>query len=251
MRIAVFADIHGNLPALEAVLGDLATRDTVALIINLGDCVSGPLWPAETCALLMQQAWPTVRGNHDRIVAFDERQGMGPSDAFARDALDEAQCTWLGAIPVTAAVNPDVCAFHGLPSSDTRYLLETIEQGRLAVSMPAKIATRLSPEALAKRVLLCGHSHQPRMIQLASGPLIVNPGSIGCPAYSDDHGLPHVSEAGSPHARYAIVTLREETIDVDLIAVGYDHAAAARRAEANHRSDWAHALSTGFSVPNS
>ena len=52
MRIAVIADIHGNLPALEAVLADIQRRN-VDRTINLGDCVSGPLWPREVCDLLM------------------------------------------------------------------------------------------------------------------------------------------------------------------------------------------------------
>jgi hypothetical protein len=52
MRIAVIADVHGNLPALEAVLADIESRD-VDRTFNLGDCVSGPLWPREVCDLLI------------------------------------------------------------------------------------------------------------------------------------------------------------------------------------------------------
>lgn len=48
MRIAVLADIHGNVLALDAVLDDLRRRGGADLIVNLGDCVSGPLWPRET-----------------------------------------------------------------------------------------------------------------------------------------------------------------------------------------------------------
>ena len=81
MRIAVIADIHGNILALEAVLADLARRGGADLFINLGDCVSGPLWPRETVERLMSLGWPTVRGNHDRRVrARSARSEMGPSD---------------------------------------------------------------------------------------------------------------------------------------------------------------------------
>jgi Calcineurin-like phosphoesterase superfamily domain len=52
-RIAIVADIHGNLPALDAVLADI-DEQAVDQVFNLGDCVSGPLWPRETCTLLMQ-----------------------------------------------------------------------------------------------------------------------------------------------------------------------------------------------------
>jgi predicted phosphodiesterase len=61
MRIAVIADVHGNLLALEAVLADIA-RHGVDLTVNLGDAVSGPLQPAETAKLLMKNNLPTVRG---------------------------------------------------------------------------------------------------------------------------------------------------------------------------------------------
>jgi predicted phosphodiesterase len=67
MRLAILADIHGNVLALEAVLTDLEHR-RVDEVVNLGDCVSGPLWPRETAQLLMRLDWRTVRGNHDRWV---------------------------------------------------------------------------------------------------------------------------------------------------------------------------------------
>jgi predicted phosphodiesterase len=67
MKIAVVSDIHGNVLALEAVLADL-TGEAPDVVVNLGDCVSGPLWPEETAAILRETSWPTVRGNHDRIV---------------------------------------------------------------------------------------------------------------------------------------------------------------------------------------
>jgi hypothetical protein len=62
MRLAVISDIHANLAALEAVLDDIETKSPDA-IINLGDCVSGPLWPRETVELLEARGIPSVRGN--------------------------------------------------------------------------------------------------------------------------------------------------------------------------------------------
>jgi predicted phosphodiesterase len=67
MRIAVISDVHGNLPALEAVLNDIKGRG-VDLTVNLGDCVTSPLWPKETFEALQSLALPTVRGNHDRWI---------------------------------------------------------------------------------------------------------------------------------------------------------------------------------------
>ena len=63
MRLAVISDVHGNLRALEAVLADIGTRG-VDLTVNLGDCVTSPLWPKETFEALQVLALPTVRGNH-------------------------------------------------------------------------------------------------------------------------------------------------------------------------------------------
>jgi predicted phosphodiesterase len=82
MRIAIIADIHGNLPAPEAVLADIA-RHEVDCTINLGDCVSGPLWPREVCDLLMARQDLSIRGNHDRWVSGTDPLRMGASDRYA------------------------------------------------------------------------------------------------------------------------------------------------------------------------
>jgi predicted phosphodiesterase len=247
LRLAILADIHGNLAALKAVLDDLDGRGPIERIVNLGDCVSGPLWPAETCQLLMSRDWPTVRGNHDRAVAFDDVAGMWSSDAFAHAALSAAQRTWLGALPCLAEFAPGVTAFHGRPNNDNRYMLDSIEGGRLVAAPAATVLKRLGTIALGSRLVLCGHSHQPRLLQIEGGALVVNPGSVGCPAYDDRAGIPHVSETGSPHARYAIADVPDDgSIAIDFLAVTYDHHAAAKRAQSNGRPEWAHALATGF-----
>jgi predicted phosphodiesterase len=87
MKIAVIADIHGNAVALEAVLADIAVRG-VDRVINLGDVVSGPLWPRETMDLLSGRDWLTIRGNHDRWVAGGDPAAKGALDRFAVTELD-------------------------------------------------------------------------------------------------------------------------------------------------------------------
>jgi predicted phosphodiesterase len=248
-RIAVIADIHSNLLALEAVLADLAARG-ITRVIDLGDCVSGPLWPAETCDRLMALGFPTVRGNHDRWVTELPPDRLGATDRFTRAALTDAHMGWLRALPPTQAL-PGMLAVHGIPGDDNWYLLERISGFRLVPDAPAAIAARLGTTPVNEPVglVLCGHSHQPRLMRLPNGPTVLNPGSVGCPAYQDPGGEPHVSEMGSPHARYAVVRLSEAAVSADLIAVEYDHRAAAARAEAYGRSDWAHALATGYALP--
>jgi predicted phosphodiesterase len=245
MRLAVIADVHGNVAALEAVLADIGQR-TVERVVNLGDCVSGPLWPRETCERLMEAGFTTVRGNHDRWVATLEPSAMGPSDSYAHATLNEEQRRWLGSLPPLAKLDGEVVLFHARPEDDTAYLVENVENGRLVRALPEVVTTRLGK--LRAAVVLCGHSHQPQLLQLPDGPLLLNPGSVGCPAYWDDSPPAHVSEAGSPHARYAILTFAETGVSAEMIALLYDHAAAARRAAANGRPSWEKALMSGFSA---
>ena len=75
--------------------------------------------------------------------------------------------------------------------------------------------------------------------------LIVNPGSVGLPAYAGDHPNPHAIENGAPHARYAMLEKTRQGWQVDLRAVPYDHLAQAAVASRQGRDDWAHALATG------
>ncbi|MCZ8314070.1 metallophosphoesterase family protein [Phreatobacter sp.] len=248
MRLAVIADIHGNLLALEAVLADIAARG-VDMTVNLGDCVSGPLWPAETAARLMALDLPTVRGNHDRWVVEAEGEALYFSDKLARAALDEGQRAWLAALPMQRDLDCGGVAvrlFHATPADDNTYLMEDKQGGRLVQSDPAVIGGRLGPLGDA-RLALCGHSHLPRLLVL-DGVTVVNPGSVGQPAYSDPTPPDaHVSEVGSPHARYAVVTLDAGMVAaIDFVAVGYDWEAAALKAESYGRADWAKGLRTGF-----
>ena len=242
MRIAILADIHANVLALEAVLTDLKGR-TVDKFVNLGDCVSGPLWPRETAELLIRLSWPTVRGNHDRWVTDWPPNKHYRSDAFAYQALESSQLAWLRALPATLEVGDGVFACHGRPDDDNAYLLENIEGGRLAPARRAEITERV--RAVACRFVLCAHSHIPGAADTGEK-TIINPGSVGLPAYEDPSPPAHVSESGSPVARYAVLQLDGEQASFEHIAIPYDHLAAARRAEENHNHAWAHFLSTGY-----
>jgi diadenosine tetraphosphatase ApaH/serine/threonine PP2A family protein phosphatase len=170
---------------------------------------------------------------------------MYPSDAFAFDRLTPAQRTALGDLPARLDLGDDISAVHGTPGDDNQYLLEDIIAGALALAKVDAIAARLG--AIASGILLCVHSHQPRVAQGPGGLLIVNPGSVGCPAYADPTPpSPHVSETGSPHARYALLAREGEHWRVDLIAIEYDWDRASACAAANGRPEWARALATGY-----
>lgn len=243
MRLAVIADVHGNLPALEAVLADIDRQGT-DLVFDLGDRVSGPLWPRETMALFQARAIAGVRGNHDRLAGGSARAGLGQSDSFAWDALDDALRAALFALPFEARPLPDVLAFHATPACDERYTLDSIVEGRLVQAPVAKILQRLGD--VQARLILLAHSHRADCLCLPDGRWLLNPGSVGCPAYHDGTGQAHVSEAGAPLARYALVALPQAgPPDITFRALPYDHEAAARRALQNGRPDWAHALRIG------
>ncbi|HEV7260310.1 MAG TPA: metallophosphoesterase family protein [Bosea sp. (in: a-proteobacteria)] len=240
MRIGVIADIHGNVAALEAVL-DRLQHASPDMIINLGDCASGPLWPAETVSLLRATEMLHVRGNHDRALGATSPEGLGRSDLFAWERLEAADRAWLSTLPEEQFVAGAHC-FHATPGDDEAYLMERVADGRLLPDSSAAVESRLA--GTQARLVLCGHSHLPRLLRLPAGVLVVNPGSVGCPAYHDDTAPAHVSESGSPHARFAIVTL-SPAITVEHHAIAYDWDAAAARARQSGRDDWALALATG------
>lgn len=237
-RIAVLTDIHGNLPALEAVIADAEAQGCTGFV-NLGDSLSGPLWPAETADLLIDRDWPTIAGNHERQLLTVDRARMGASDAFAWDALGDRHLHWLASLPPTLQVSPDVLLCHGTPTDDLEHFLHTVEGGAAREATEAEVSERAG--ARSEALILCGHTHLPRIVTLEGGRTVANPGSVGLQAYDDDHPAAYRVEAGDPSARYAIV----DGTAVTLRAIDYDHAAAARRAAANGSASWAVALRTG------
>jgi predicted phosphodiesterase len=245
MRVAVIADIHGNVRALRAVMDDIKSVSP-DMVVNLGDCVSGPMEAAETCDLLISLAWTTVRGNHDRQLIEQPADQMGSSDKAANAELRNHHNGWLSALEPTAEVE-GLFLCHGTPDNDSKYLLETVEpDGRVRLATHAEITRRL--DGTSNKVVLCGHSHQARVVALDDGRLVINPGSVGLPAYVDKEPVRHGMEMGAPHARYAVLERRKsgEPWQVSFRVVEYDWNAAADRAAAKGREDWAHWVRTGY-----
>jgi predicted phosphodiesterase len=253
VRIALVSDIHGNRPALQAVAADIAAA-RAGLVLNLGDIASGPLWPRETVAWLAERAWPTIAGNHERQ-ALAAAPGPGDDDAFTAAELGAAERAWLAALPATlGACDGELQAFHGIPGDDLRGLLETVTPGfspgvdaGVRAATDDEVTQRLA--GLRAPVLVCGHTHTPRLRRLACGTLIVNPGSVGRPAYAHDQPHRHVVETGSPHARWALLERRADGWHAELRKTAYDWTAAAQRAAALGFADWAHELATGRTRP--
>jgi putative phosphoesterase len=242
MRFAAISDIHGNLLALEAVLADIAQRG-VDQIVNLGDLFSGGLWPRETADRLMPLGLTTIRGNHERQVLEDAPEQMSLSDRHAAMSLRPDQLQWIARLPETFRLTREVLLVHGTAHSDQTDYLESVIDGRLQAAGIADVISRTGD--VDASLILCGHTHIQRAVQLDDGRLIVNPGSVGLQAYSSVYPAPYVAEAGSPHARYAIMQRSAAGWLTQLIAVPYDWNQAAAAAEANGRLDWGVALRTG------
>lgn len=238
-RFAAIADVHGNADALEAVLADIDAAGIPA-VVNLGDCLSGPLWNARTADLLMARDMPTVRGNHDRCVAAGGT--LSRWDAWAAEELDLAQHVWLASLPATLDLG-DVFLCHATPGDDLTYWLHEAGAGRM-IPRPLPAVEALAGGVDAS-LILCGHTHQAACVQLADGRLVVNPGSVGSPAYADEVPEPHVSEAGSPHARYAVLEKGALGWAVAFRQVPYDSTAAVARARERGAEDWVRPLMLG------
>ena len=129
-KIAVISDIHGNILALKAVVEDL-NRRKIDKVINLGDHISGPLWPKETIEFLMLQDWIHIRGNHDRQLIEQSAYEHGSSDKYAYQFLDKKGKEWLQSLPSSIQFNEEIYACHGTPIKNDVYLLETIKGCKL------------------------------------------------------------------------------------------------------------------------
>lgn len=242
MKLAVISDIHGNLPALNAVLADIRSQG-VDQILNLGDIVSGGLFPAETTDRLMQLNIPTIKGNHERQLLETCPSGMSLSDRHAFDNLRAEHWQWLKNLPAELTLYSDVLMVHGVPGDDLIYLLEDVSRTGVQPSSEARVLSLIANTNAS--LILCGHTHIPRKLRLSDGRLIVNPGSVGLQAYDDDQPFVHKMESGSPHARYAILQQINKVWTVELKAIEYDWELAAAAAIRNNRPDWVNAIQTG------
>jgi len=244
LRFAAIADVHGNHLALEAVLADIR-KQGIADIVNLGDCFSGPLTAGKTADILLGLDAVTVRGNHDRYLIEQAPEAMHLSDKAAHSELAARHLDWLRSLPFSAVYRNTAYLCHATPAADNVYWLESVSADGHVYQKPLE-----GIEALAAGIdfplILCGHTHIPRLVSLSDGRLIVNPGSVGCPAYDDDLPHYHRVEAGHPFASYAILEKTGNRWLPVFRQVAYDHMAMAKLAAQNGRMEWASGLATGW-----
>lgn len=244
-KLGVIADIHANSLALEAVLRHAQKRG-VRRFVNLGDILYGPLRPLETYRILQRtERIVSIIGNQDRQILEATTNDLATNQtlAFVIDSLGSEPIAWLRNLPANAVIDDTVFLCHGTPTSDTTYLLEDVASGRPEVRTEATIIELLG--GVHESVILCGHTHIPRVIQLSNRQLIMNPGSIGVQAYEDHVQVKHRMETNAPHASYATLEKGQSGWDVSLHRVSYDWDKAEKQARDLNREDWAQGIATG------
>jgi hypothetical protein len=150
---------------------------------------------------------------------------------------------WLRSLRPRHPLTDEILLCHGTPDSDCSYLMETNHHGVLSLASGGEIAGRLG--GADARVIACGHTHVPRSVRLASGQLVVNPGSVGLQAFTDDYTGFHIMETGSPDARYAILEQTASGWLVEQRCVPYDNESMAALAKLRACPDWEVALLYG------
>ena len=177
MRLAVLADVHANLPALESVLRDV-DRVGPDEIWVAGDLVGYNPWPNEVLALLRGRRVHAIRGNHDRAAISGNTTGFNDLAVAAvrwtRIVLTPGSITYLNGLEDRArrpTAAGDVAMYHGSPRHDDEYV------------WPWTASEDLVAMARA-RVVILGHTHIPLAFAFRSG-FLVNPGSVGQPRDHD------------------------------------------------------------------
>lgn len=245
-RLALISDIHGNLPALEAVLADIESVGGAIATYHLGDLVGYSPWPNEVVALLAERGIAGVAGNYDSTVAArythcgcryeDPRQEelAHRSYAWTLEQVTDTTRRALGALPFRLDLMPQgghaggrrVILVHGTPTLNTVYWTE---------DRPEAFDRKMIGQAGARPgdVLAFGHTHKP-WSRTVDGITLVNTGSVGRPK---DH---------DPRAAYVLLDLEESGTGVTVRRVAYDVARAAAAIRASTLPDaFAHYLESG------
>jgi predicted phosphodiesterase len=222
VKYALISDIHANLPALEAVLADIAKRPEVAATYHLGDLVGYAPWPNEVVALLRDSAIAGVAGNYDSTVGTDYKHCGCRYEDPHQEELSHLSYDWtrkhvspttkqfLAGLPFRVDLLPNgghlagprVVLVHGTPTLNTLYWAE---------DRPDEFCLKMAQHAGAKSgdVIAFGHTHKPwhREIQ---GIHFVNTGSVGRP------------KDGEWRAGYVVLTMDAGTVTLEFPRVEYD-----------------------------
>ncbi|WP_143305949.1 metallophosphoesterase family protein [Chitinophaga vietnamensis] len=217
-RIAIISDIHGNLPALTAVLEDIRAFGADETYC-LGDLTDAAPWHNEVIDLIRARNIPTIMGNHDERIAFDlpilplqkhgeeERQARIAAINHTKATIHAAHRSYLSQLPHSMRFSlggKNFLLVHGSPASNDEYLYENHDASALQAMLQTHHAD----------VMICGHTHHSYIRTLAKG-LVINTGSCGR------------TKEGDGKATYLRITANDEEIHYQLTKVNYDIAATA------------------------
>jgi len=247
MRIALFSDIHANLPALEACLKSIEEQNVDATYC-LGDLVGYNVWPNEVINEIRRRQIPTIAGNYDQGIGLmsdecgcayktDDEKDMGKiSISYTNSLVRPEERKYLRTLPshihVEFQLNNDklnLLLVHGSPRKINEYLFEDREE---------KSLLRIMEQADAD-VMCFGHTHKPYHRTLPSGPEAhaqyrhaINIGSVGKP------------KDGNPQGCYVILSFTEhssvqvkDSIHVEFVRFSYDVEKAAKAVESSPLPD--------------
>ncbi len=222
--LALVSDIHGNLPAFEAVVADIQAHSPDAVYV-LGDIVHGCPWSAEVLDLLLDLGWPMLMGNHDDAILQLGTSRMEPRYVdrgryamlwWTRASLSARHITALTGLPLAFTLNfpqaPPLFLFHGIPGK--------FSVGFRPDSPEEWVVRRLA--GIAETTVAGGHTHEP-MVRLVSRRLVgrwtvINSGSIGA-SYDGDVRAAYAWLAGD--ARGWRAEIRRVSYDMRLVEAGY------------------------------
>ena len=148
-------------------------------------------------------------------------------------------------MPSTLTYKGRVFLCHGSPRDDAAFWLDHIADD--GCPRPSGIdAIEAEAEGIDAEIILCAHTHIPRVVRLRDGRLVVNSGSVGLPGYDGKVPVPYVVEVGTPHACYAILEHAGAGWSATIRYVPYDTAAMAALARSKGMLNWASAIATGW-----
>jgi putative phosphoesterase len=257
MRIALFSDIHANLPAFEACLKSIEEQKPDA-IYCLGDLVGYNIWPNEVINEIRRRGIPTIAGNYDQGIGLtsddcgcayktDKEKEMGAvSISYTNSIVKEDERKYLTTLPahirVEFRLNNDklnLVLVHGSPRKINEYLFEDRDEKSMMRIM----------EGADADIMCFGHTHKPYHkilpTALSDNPYYrhaINIGSVGKP------------KDGDPRGCYVILTINEnssttvkETVQVQFIRFQYDVKKAAKAVEESPLPDeYAEMLRKGY-----
>lgn len=228
MRLAIFSDVHSNLPALDAVLADIAAARVDDRYV-LGDLVGYAPWPNEVLERLQAEHIPVVMGNYDDGTGFDREEcGCAYTDPIENGLGDrsfdwtmahtsDSNKAYLRSLEPQIRFEADGHRFllvHGSPRRINEYLYD---------DKPDATFARIAAGADAD-VIVCGHTHRP-YDKTVGAARFINVGSAGKP------------KDGDPRACWALIETSPDEVRVSFRHVAYDVETAARAIEASDLPD--------------